>query len=381
MSLIRSETRQESKRQTAELVKLLTEIGPDIAEIARRLGQFKESVRYRYKEKILKKGFSIHANVNHESLGLKRRVYVVDVDPYYEEYIRVIFSAMNRMCYLVGFSKTIPDGRYILHESIPEEFVQDVYRVFQKLEDEGLFSSFQVYEFDNVRHVPMRADYYDFDTGRWEFDWSSLPKQGYDILDDKKQDKHVFDYSDLLIIKELQIDANRRLVEISRKLGINYKKLAWHYKKHVIGNRLVTGYRINWLGTRYDYRLEKAMHRKHRYVVTDFMLRSPGEQETMRILADVNRIPFVWGYAVGKDLYFELAIPFDMFTETLQYVERCLRGVKCERAFYIIDQTNSLSFTIPYTLFDQEKKNWTFNSESVISSFKSVILKIREGPA
>ena len=31
--------------RTAQLVQLLSEIGPDIPEISRRLGQFKESVR------------------------------------------------------------------------------------------------------------------------------------------------------------------------------------------------------------------------------------------------------------------------------------------------------------------------------------------------
>ena len=34
---------------------MITEMGPNISEIARRLGQFKESVRYRYKEKLLNK--------------------------------------------------------------------------------------------------------------------------------------------------------------------------------------------------------------------------------------------------------------------------------------------------------------------------------------
>jgi len=41
------ESKKDVNTRTAQLVQLLTEIGPDIPEIARRLGQFKESVRYR----------------------------------------------------------------------------------------------------------------------------------------------------------------------------------------------------------------------------------------------------------------------------------------------------------------------------------------------
>jgi hypothetical protein len=43
------QVRRDPGASTIALVKLVTEIGPDIAEIARRLGQFNESVRYRYK--------------------------------------------------------------------------------------------------------------------------------------------------------------------------------------------------------------------------------------------------------------------------------------------------------------------------------------------
>ena len=39
---------RDTSYKTAEMVKLISEIGPDIPEISRRLGQYKESVRYRY---------------------------------------------------------------------------------------------------------------------------------------------------------------------------------------------------------------------------------------------------------------------------------------------------------------------------------------------
>ena len=36
-----------SNVKTGQLARMITEIGPNISEIARQLGQFKESVRYR----------------------------------------------------------------------------------------------------------------------------------------------------------------------------------------------------------------------------------------------------------------------------------------------------------------------------------------------
>src|SRR3989442_6905891 len=90
MALI--EAQKESKKdvntRTAQLVQLLTEIGPDIPEISRRLGQFKESVRYRYKEKIVNRGFAVQAAVDHEKFGLRRVIFVVDFAPQYKTKMR-----------------------------------------------------------------------------------------------------------------------------------------------------------------------------------------------------------------------------------------------------------------------------------------------------
>ena len=85
----------DTNSRTAQLVKLLTEVGPDVPEISRRLGQFKESVRYRYKEKILSKGFAVQASVDHEKLGLRRVIVVLDFAEGYRKFAQSILSSMN----------------------------------------------------------------------------------------------------------------------------------------------------------------------------------------------------------------------------------------------------------------------------------------------
>ena len=93
--------------RTVALVKVLTELGPEIPEIARRLGQFKESVRYRYKEKILSKGYAVQAAVDHERLGLRRMMLIADFAPTYRNYAPAILTEMSEVCYVVGFAKTL----------------------------------------------------------------------------------------------------------------------------------------------------------------------------------------------------------------------------------------------------------------------------------
>ena len=373
------ESKKDLNTRTAQLVHILTEIGPDIPEIARRLGQFKESVRYRYKEKIIGKGFAVQALVDHERLGLKRIVFVVEFSNDYRPYANSILSAMNELCYVIHFSKTLPEGKYVVNASVPQQHVEGFARFLETLKGKGLFSSLDILSFDWVRLLPMRAEFYDFNSGRWDFDWSTVTTRDYTAASYTPSQTARFDYTDLLILKEMHMDANKSMVEIAEKLKINYKKLAWHFSTHVLGRGLIKSYRVGWMGTRYDYKLEKALHRKHRYLAIDLVVTNVSEYERMDLMAKTNKLPFLWGEACGKHYYAEFAFPVDSINEALQYMEDAISSVKARTTYYIMDLTNALAFTISYQLYDETQKKWMFNESELNSRFDKLILKIKEG--
>jgi hypothetical protein len=43
-----------------------------------------------------------------------------------------------------------------------------------------------------------------------------------------------------------------------------------------------------------------------------------------------------------------------------------------------LDQTEALSFTVSYQLFDERKKEWTLNSGELLDRFGGLIAKIAE---
>src|SRR5271169_632870 len=100
-----------SNIKTGQLARMITEIGPNISEIARQLGQFKESVRYRYKEKLLSKGFAVHVAVDHEKLGLKRVILLLEFADAHKEMARNFMTILSEDGYLVSYEKVLPDGR------------------------------------------------------------------------------------------------------------------------------------------------------------------------------------------------------------------------------------------------------------------------------
>ncbi|MDV3292971.1 MAG: hypothetical protein LYZ70_01715 [Nitrososphaerales archaeon] len=369
--------KRDTNASTAQLVQLISEIGPDVAEIARRLGQFKESVRYRYKSKILKKGFAVQAAADYEKLGLRRVMFVASFAGDFRRYASTILTAMSELCYVVYFARVLPEGRYIVNAAVPTEFVDRFAELIHALKSKGLFSSVEVLNFEWARNPPMRAEFYDFDIGRWDFDWSTVGKMNYGAAAYVPSNREKFDYTDLLIVKELQKDATRSLTEIADQLKVNYKKLAWHYATHIIGRKLLRSYRINWMGTRYNYRIEKALHRKHRYVELVLVVRDLKGRERMELMSSTNRLPFLWFEASGKNYYADFAFPIDSMTEALEYLATVLEPFEGRYDHYAIDTTNALTFSIAYQLYDQNLGKWAFNSADLLSRFDNLMMKIR----
>ena len=366
-----------SNTKTAQLVKLLTKLGPDIPEISRKLGQFKESVRYRYKEKILNKGFAVQASVDHERLGLKRVVAIVDFAEVYKKYAESILASMNELCFLVSFAKTMPASYYVTYFSVPEEFRGDLKHFLSNLREKGVFTRLELLDFDWARAAAMKAEFYDFDTGRWDFDWSNKTPENFGSARDVPSSRSKYDYVDLLIIKELQMDANKSLKEISDSIRVNYKKLVWHYRTHVLGRGLIRGYSVNWMGTRYDYGVEKVLHRQHRYFGVQLVVRDTDEFEAISLRQELDRLPFLWAELVGKNYAAFVAFPVDSVVEGLQYLTNAIGKAKDRADVYFIDQTAAASFTVPYSKFDSEIKKWTFDRVELETRFDRLILEIK----
>ncbi len=371
--------REDTNSRTAQLVQLISEIGPDIPEISRRLGQFKESVRYRYKEKVLKRGLAVQAIVDHEKLGLKQLEVIADFSAEFDEYAQSILAAMSEIFYVTSFEKLFPKGRYLIGAAVPEEFVPGWSGFVNELRGKGVLTSVEVHGFDWFRRVPMKTQFYDFDAGRWDYDWSNQTGMNFGSAAYAPSPRAKFDSIDLFILKELYIDASRSLVDISVKLKENYKKLAWHYNTHVLGRKLVKGFSVRWPGTKYDYKIDKALHRQHRYFGVDLVARDLSEVERMDLMSKTNKMPFLWAEAGGGRSYFaQLAFPVDFFTEAMQRMEEIIRPVKDKADLYLPDQTRALAFTISYRLYDQRSRRWTLDVPMLQNKFDELIVKIKE---
>jgi len=358
------------------MVKLITKYGPQINQIARELRVHKETARYWY-NKLRNKGYTVQAIPNHEKLGLRRVVAIAEFADEFKPYADPILMAMSELCYLSSFAKALPEDLYSIQASVPLEYSDAWIQFIKGLKQRGLFSSIRVAPFEWVRVVPMKSEMYDFENDSWQYDWSSKPRVELGSSGFVPSDKSKFDLVDLKIIKNLQLDPDASLIQIAEKLQMNYKTMSWHYRTHLVGNGLLKGYLVNWAGTRYDPRLAKALHRRHRYMWLELLVSSVTESERIELMANISRLPFVWLEAGGQNYFAQIAFPIETMTEALGFVKEIVSPVRQKAIWHFMDQANALRFTIATDLFDASRKKWIFDQPELLSKFDKLVLEIK----
>ena len=361
------------------LVDALTELGPAIPEIARRMHQHNETVRYWYKT-LMRRGFTIQVSVNYEKLGLRRVVAVVRFNHEYESFGENILTVMSELCYLQGFVRTLPRDHYIIHGAVPEELVGRWMEFIESLKDMGFFKSVEFSIFDWVRDVPMKIESYNFDEGIWEFEWSKAGKV-YPAAIFEPSPKGQFDMTDLRVIKQLQMQPNKSLKDIQKQIGGNYKTLGFHYRRHVVARRLLKGHRVDWMGTRPGNSENRVEHRRHNYLLIDIIVNDIGEEEKAKLLGMTNAIPYLCWEAAGPSYYARLAFPTENITEALQFMSAALSPFGERAEWFMVDQARSAAFPISPEVFEPESGSWKFDRADLQGKFERLLLQFKKAKA
>ena len=367
------------KKQHTRLAALLQERGPRITEIARELGESPETVRYWFKHNILgRRGVVYQAIPNHELLGFKRTRAVVDFSDVFLPHARDILIAMNRFCYLSNYFRIFPSGFYSLLLTVPSQLSRYYDQLLRDMEDIGIFRFLQVDHLDWIRIAPMKARYFDFSTGRWDFDWSAITNGKEKVASQTSSERLVrYDYEDLLLLEELQVDATRSLGEISRELKMPYPQVYNHYS-HIAERRQILLYRILWPATGpRDQEEMKAWQQHHAHIGLEFLVRNSTGTECRELLTKMERLPFMFSSGAGRgNFYSSFIIPLEYYSETFQYLSEALLNSRGRTEFCVGDQANALGFTVPIHLYDKEANAWINNVDETLAKFKNLVLTI-----
>jgi len=331
-------------------------------------------VRYRYRKFFLSKGITIQATPNFAKLGITRLIILAKLAPELENQAVTIFTFMNEACYLRSFTRVLPSHEYIIHVAVPKSLKNQCGDVFRRFHDAGLFTELKILEFEEVRNPPMKAALYNFGNERWSFQWPRVDGPWPLFPQRRLEEVERYDKFDLLIIKELEIDASRSLVQMAKGISVSLGTLQFHYLRHVEGRNLIRAYRVIWPGSRYDFESGKPITRKDRYIEVTVILEGGTALENAELRGLLNNVPFLWNEVAGPNYCAELFLPNDMFTGFWDYLEDFTRRVGEKLKVFLMDQDRALRFTLPYNLFDNDTKTWRLDQESIDRIIDSVVI-------
>ena len=353
------------KRQSriVSIVKDLELVGPNLAEVARRLDEPKESVSYIFRSIIEKNGYVVQARVDMAALGLRDAVAVVEVADEFTENIADVFDGMDDHWYLLGFSRTLPDGKYMLHFALPEEKYDELPTLLNRMKKEHVISDVhEVMRFSWRRHIPMRAELYDFKRGRWEFDWSLAPPTR-PFKPPPKSARQKFDSTDISILSSLITNAATPLKAIAKHVRVS-SKTAYRHAEHIADAKLIPAHGLNWLRSQMNTELGKPFAPRHKFVFTNVCVRSVSPEELAHLSEKLNVLPFMWFEAGGQDYMAELAIPLEQMVETMTYLREVLEPVAERSSTYLGDTTYCRGYSPPRFLVDDSKGGWIFDLDA-----------------
>lgn len=371
---------QRKRSRVAEILSEVETIGPNLAEVARRLGKPKESVTYAFRTNIEKNGYRIQARTNRGAVGLRDVAILADLAPEYATRAADLFDHTDKW-YLNGFNMTIPDGRFFMLFTLPDRNYDEFPKLVEAMQRVGLITKVhRTLHFENRKHRAMHADTFDFKRARWEFDWSQLRSEPAPEMQPRSARQEV-DLIDVKMLGNFFVDASWPINDIAKRIGIS-SKTAYRHAQHIQERNLIQSYGVNWLKTHMHDDLVTAHTPKHKYVFTNVNVLGVSSSELAWLREKMNTLPFLWIEYTGQDYAAELAVPLELMVETMSYFREVLEPVADRANTYMTDAAAARAYALPWKVFDDSRGDWTFDIDAQMAFLEARMKSaLKEKPA
>ena len=343
------------------IVQAIGQVGPrNIAELSRLTRVHQETIRYKVKNGFGGNGFRFHADVDLERIGLTPHWAELQLTPRTSSRATGFLRALNRSGYLVYYGKLIPSGSFTALLALPSRTAKSYLDIFKKLRSLGLVREFSLKRSLAAAHHKMNPEFFNFKEGSWEVEWPRILSRPADPL--KRQVDPVaqkLDITDLLILKELQIDALQHISGIGRKLKMSQKTLEYHFRNHVQKGGLISQYRVRWT-------TDIGSTLAHSHALIRLKAGKLRDGELRRLQGAVSKIPFLWNEDLTEDgTYFaSLYVPLVDQTEMMAYLDEAAPGLADKLSIQFVRAGDASSFTIPYNMWNEED-GWNLDPEKL----------------
>jgi hypothetical protein len=360
-------------RDVSKLIEAINRVGiQNVSLLSRMTGMPTETVRYTIKKRFPAMGLRVRTPVNHGALGLERNFVTMRLAEGAERSESSISKALSSNAFLTYWCESAVERRQLAFFSVPVALSDEFRGFLDSLVEDGLLVDYTIDRLEWSRNPELKSRFYDFSSGEWSIDWEKVKASGETppapVNMDEPSASPDVDATDLLVIKELELDAWRNIAEIARKLKINERTARWHYRKHVLG--IVRPNYVKWNSVT-PKEFTKAVG-----LIFEFDGLSKATLAKLRYL--FNNFPFSWFEGGRADGYYQvhLALPGSYFMESLRLLNSGIGAIVDDWKTWTVDLSSTLWYTIPYENFDPQK-GWFFNKDAALKAVLPQSLKIK----
>jgi hypothetical protein len=357
----------------SKLIEAINRVGiQNVSLLSRMTGMPTETIRYTMKKRFPNMGLNVRTPLSHGALGLERYFVTMKLSRAAEEHESSIMRSLSSNAFLTYWCRAANERRHLAFFAAPVSLVDEFRAFMNRLVKEGVLVDYQSEPLQWSRHSELKSRYYDFATGEWTINWDKVEKPGEappsPIRNEDPSATPDVDATDILIIKELELDSWRNIAEIARKLKLNERTVRWHYRKHVAD--IAGTSHVTWIPvTPSDFK--KAVG-----LVLEF--NGVSKESLARLRLMFNNFPFAWFEAGRRDGYYQVhsALPAGSYMESLRFLNAHLGEIVEDWKTWTVDLSTTFRYTIPYENFDA-KKGWFFDKEAALEAVLPQKMKIK----
>lgn len=307
-----------------------------------------------------------HAYPNFSKIGLGRALVLLTPAPGREVLAREALKIPGYWLSIIRCSGEC-NGYFSLH-GVPANNRQDFEQYLDQLIPSGLATSYRIFWLGEYNAVAS-FDYFDLKKHVWKFPWTTWLKL---FLDEKKREKleeqdsrkDSFDKNDLLILKELMLDARKKLSEFARLIGVTLPAAKYRFD-NIVRKGLIKDYVINVLP--YAPEISDVME-----VRLDFKSES--------LLAAKERVlsglPFVMSYSKirgANSMTTRIYLPRGELNNFLTLLSALVRHDILDRFSYLtLDPVTLENQTFSYEFYEDES-GWFYDNRQYLDSLRKLV--------
>ena len=375
MPLGESGTARRMHRELA-ILQQLQSIGPDINKISSMTRIPRETVRYLYKEHILKKRIRVQREIDHEKLGLSYIQFLVKFSPGVESLFNqpeASFMGLWENIYSSSVYRVIPENYRFIGHLAPPSFHPRLEQFYERLEQIGLCKVIEKYHVDHLVHNPMWVEAFDIERNTWDFDWELKGRRPTAGTGEPPISEPVeIDRTDIEIIKLHGMNPGANMTKLAAKMKMKQPTFAYHWREHLMGRGLFKGWYIRWLGTHRDPKTGQIMRRRSSAAI-NVVAKDLSPVEMMNFRAQLHSIPFLWGEQIGTnvgEVNAETLVPGNELVDYFDFLGKITTQLEDKVRVMMIDQQSSFVQTLHPHLFDESRGGWLYMGDLLLEAFE-----------